>query len=259
MKLLFIGDTFGKAGRRVVSSFLPNIKKQHEIDLVVMNAENLAGGMATNERSLLEMESAGVDFFTGGNHSFHDLTVYSKRKNIIRPANMEEGAPGIGAQIVERNGKKYGFVNLLGKVFMKLPVTCPFRCMETILEGWLSEDLDGIIVDFHAETTSEKAAFFHHFRKRTTAVIGTHTHVPTSDARIWPDRSFFMTDIGMTGPIESIIGIKLSSGIENFLSPIGKKKMEPEKGLAVFRGLLLDISQRKTHHYDTLEFFEETE
>jgi metallophosphoesterase (TIGR00282 family) len=225
MKLLFIGDTFGKAGRRATSFFLPQIKKEYAPDLVVMNAENLSGGVATNEKSILEMEESGVDFFTGGNHSFQDLKIYdSQRSNIIRPANLEDDAPGVGHRIREINGKKYGFINLLGRVFIKLPVLCPFRCTENILNKWSSEELDGIVIDFHAETTSEKAAFFHHFRNRVSAIIGTHTHVPTADAKIWDGGTFFLTDIGMTGPVESIIGLQVESGVMNFSFSDRQKK-----------------------------------
>lgn len=257
MKILFIGDTFSKAGRRVVNNELKNIRKKYKPDFVIMNAENLAGGVATTENTLLEMENAGVNFFTGGNHSFHNLEIYkTKRKNIIRPANMKHGAPGKGYDIFEKNGEQIGIVNMLGEVFMKTPVTCPFEKMEEILKEWKNEKLDGIFVDFHAETTSEKAAFFHKFRGRISAMIGTHTHIPTADAKIWDNETFFQTDIGMTGPEESIIGLEVESGIENFLSPIGKKKYKAANGPAVLRAVLLDISHGKTHNYKSIILFE---
>ncbi len=259
MKILFIGDTVGRAGRRIISTVLPNLKKKHEPLFVIQNAENLAGGMSTTEKTLKEMESYGVDFFTGGNHSFQNAKLYDhNRHNIIRPVNLEDGAPGIGSRIIKRKGEKLGIVNLLGRVFMKIPALCPFRTMEKILHQWEHEDLEGIFVDFHAETTSEKAAFFHHFRKKITALIGTHTHIPTADGKIWKGGTYFQTDIGMTGPVESIIGLKLESGIENFLSPTGRKKFEPALGPSVFRGVLLDISKGKTQNFKEIEIFEET-
>lgn len=258
MKILFIGDTFSKGGRRMVTEKLPQIREEHAPDIVILNAENLAGGVATTEQTLQEMENAGVDFFTGGNHSFHQKEVFeTERRNMIRPSNMKKGAPGKGYEIIEKNGERIGVINLLGQVFMKLPILCPFEETERILEEWKDETLDGIFVDFHAETTSEKAAYFHHFKDRVTAVIGTHTHVPTADAKIWPNGSFFQTDVGMTGPVESIIGLEIESGIQNFLSPVGKKTFKAATGPCVLRAAFLDISHKKTHNYKEIILFED--
>jgi len=255
VKILFIGDTFGRSGRRTVARFLPNLKKETNADFVILNAENLAGGTATNEKTLAEMEAAGVDFFTGGNHSFSHLEIFENgRKNLIRPANMRSGAPGVGFSVVEVSGKKLGIINLLGNVFLKTPTTHLFDAMETLLREM--EPVDGIFVDLHAETTSEKSAFFWRFCGRTAAIIGTHTHVPTADARIHKG-TFFQTDIGMTGPLNSVIGLEIESGVENFLSPVGKKKIKPETGRGVFRAVFLEISEGKAQAFENFEFFEE--
>lgn len=254
MKILFIGDTFGKSGRRTVARFLPKLKQETGADFVILNSENLAGGTSTTERTLQEMEAVGVDFFTGGNHSFAHLEIFENgRKNIVRPANMRLGTPGVGYSVVEIAGKKLGIVNLLGNVFLKTPTTHLFDTMESILQeiGFV----DGIFIDLHAEATSEKSAFFWRFCGRVSAIVGTHTHIPTADARICND-TFFQTDIGMTGPLDSIIGLEIESGVENFLSPVGKKKMKPETGLGVFRAVLLEISEGKTQAFENFEFFE---
>ncbi len=260
LKLLFIGDTFGRAGRRAVTRFLPRLKQEHDFDLVILNAENLANGKLPTEKTMIEMEQAGVDLFTGGNHSFQDEKIYeTSRQNLIRPANLEDDAPGIGYKIIEKNDFRIGVINLIGRVFMSLPAKCPFRFTEKVLQEWQDEKLDVIFVDLHAETTSEKAAYFHAFRGKVTAIVGTHTHVPTSDATIWPEGTFTQSDVGMTGPVESVIGLERESGIANFLNPIGKKKFIPSLERAVFRGLSLDISAKKTDTFTTFEFYEENE
>lgn len=253
MKIFFIGDIFGRAGRRAVASFLPKVKKEHQPDLVIANAENLAGGVSTTTKTLAEMRAAGVDFFTGGNHSFHDLKYFSEDpvQDFLRPANIPEGAPGEGYRIV--NG--LGIINLLGRIFIKNPTTCPFIALERILEEWKDEELKGIFVDLHAEATSEKAALFHAFAGRVSAMVGTHTHVPTADDQIH-EGTYFLTDVGMTGPVDSIIGLEVKTGVENFRSPIGKKKLKEERGSAVFRGVLLDISDGKVHNAEKITFFE---
>lgn len=257
MKILFIGDTVGKPGRRAVTRFLPDLKKKIAADFVILNAENLAGGVATTEKTLREMENAGVDFFTGGNHSFHDLDVFAgNRQNFIRPANFRDGAPGKGFEICEIAGEKLAILNFLGNIFIKNPTTPVFDEMEKCLQKCAG--VENILVDFHAEATSEKAAFFWKFSRQISAFIGTHTHAPTADAAIF-DGAFFQTDIGMTGPQKSIIGLEISSGIENFTNPIGKKKFKVATGPAVFRAVALEISGGKTRHFEHFTFFENDE
>ncbi len=257
VKILFIGDTFGRSGRRAVARFLPNLRTETNADFVILNAENLAGGNATNEKTLREMEAAGVDFFTGGNHSFSHLEIFeSGRTNLIRPANMRSGTPGVGFSIVTLAQQKLAIINLLGNVFLKIPTTHVFDAMEDILRDL--PPVDGIFVDFHAEATSEKSAFFWNFCGRVSAIIGTHTHVPTADARL-SHGTFFQTDIGMTGPRDSVIGLEIESGIQNFLSPVGKKKIIPSLEKSVFRAIFLEISEGKTHAFQNFEFFENDE
>lgn len=258
MKLLFIGDTVGKPGRKAVTIFLPKILKEYSPDVVIQNAENISGGLGTNLKSLEEMEKIGVDYFTGGNDSFREPKVFSGGKeNLLRPENLESGAESSGHKIISIKGKKLLLINLLGRVFMKIPVRCPFRIMEEILEKYKDEDLEGIFVDFHAEATSEKSSFFYRFQHDISAMIGTHTHVPTANAHIWGSGAFYLTDVGMTGVHKSVIGFDPEKCIGNFYSPYGKKKLEVAKGPTVFRAVLLDIFQKKTQNFITFEYFED--
>lgn len=243
MRLFFIGDIIGKAGRKAVKEHLPALKKEHDIDLVVANAENLAGGKGATEKTLNEMEKAGVDFFTSGNHIFSKQEVFeSGRKNLIRPANYPQDALGEGYRV----HKNILFINLLGRIFINALVDCPLRKAEEIISA--HPDVDAVIIDFHAEATSEKYALKCFLDGKATAIFGTHTHVATADAQISEEGTFFVCDVGMTGPLDSIIGVEKKIILKHFLTsmPVRHKVAE---GKAIFQGFILDIKDKKAHDF----------
>jgi hypothetical protein len=262
MNILFIGDIFGRPGRTTVKKLLPDYRKKLGIDLVVANAENMHHGKGVSESQLKEMQAAGVDFFTSGNHVWKEREIIPRLDDpklpLIRPANYPEGAPGKGYQVVEvggagrvgagksgKGGAKVLVINLMGRVFMPMHLDCPFRAADKILKKFEGElaGLAAIFVDFHAETTSEKMALAHYLDGRVTAVIGTHTHVPTSDARVLPGGTAFQSDVGFTGPIDSVIGLEKSGIIQNFLTQIPHKH-EVAGGDTVFNAVKIEIDPK---------------
>lgn len=252
LKILVIGDIMGKAGRKAVTAFLPSLREEYGIDAVIANAENLAHGKGITRTTLKEMQDAGVDFFTSGNH------VWAKPEGIeivrqpdsplLRPANYPPETPGSGAKVLTIATKSILVVNLMGRDFMPSTVDCPFRALNTILEKYNSTPLAGIIVDIHAETTSEKHAIALYGDGRVSAVVGTHTHVPTADERILEGGTGFLTDIGMVGVRDTLIGITYESGIKRFLTRMPCHFEIAESGLTVFNSVLLEIDTetRKT-------------
>lgn len=244
MNILFIGDIFGRPGRNTVKKLLPEYRKKYNIDFVVANAENMHHGKGVSEDQVKELLKEGVDFFTSGNHIWKEKNIIPRLDDpklpLIRPANYPEGAPGRGYQVVDVAGKwKVLVINLMGRVFMQMNLDCPFRTADKILKKYENEELDAIFVDFHAETTSEKAALGHYLDGRVTAVIGTHTHVPTFDARILPGGTAFQSDVGFTGPIDSVIGLEKHSIIKNFLTQVPIKH-EVADGDTVFNAIKIE-------------------
>lgn len=207
MKILFIGDTVAKTGREMVSKYLQEVKQDFEIDYVIMNGENLAHGKGMTDSVYREMMAEGVDFFTLGNHTFAKKDIIdlfeSGVKNIIRPLNFYNNNPGIGTQVIQLNKKRIRITNILGSVFIANPVNSPFEAIEQAIE---LGDCDIHIVDLHAEATSEKLSIAHCFDGQVSAVIGTHTHVQTSDEIILPNGTAYITDVGMTGSSAGVIG-----------------------------------------------------
>lgn len=219
MKIVFIGDVVGKSGRRTVAGVLPKIKKETGADLVVANAENSAGGFGLNSKSIAELENAGVDFFTTGNHVWDKtdgVALLDAKDNVIRPANYPEGAPGVGARALGSAGSRVLVVNLQGRVFMP-SIDCPFRWIDRYLAS-AGEKQKVIVVDMHCEATSEKIAMGRYLDGRVSLVLGTHTHVPTSDCRILPRGTGYVTDVGMTGSYDSVLGVRTEAVIDRFLS-----------------------------------------
>ena len=223
MNILCIGDTVGKAGRKIVSELLVNLKQEFQAELTIVNAENAAGGAGLTPRIADEMFQSGCDVLTLGDHVWdrQELMEYlNEKSNIVRPANFPEGAPGKGWCIVELpSGKKIGVLNLLGRVFMRYNVDCPFRALQRIIEQ-IKKETSIVIVDFHAEATSEKIALGFFSDGQVTAVVGTHTHVQTADEKILPNGTAYITDLGMTGPHDSVIGQKKEKIIQRFLTSI---------------------------------------
>jgi len=237
VKVLAIGDVIGKPGRRALASVLPRIRQQHAVDYVVVNGENLAGGLGATQSTLQEVYAAGADVVTSGNHVWHHKEIYAALENeepIVRPLNYPPAAPGKGFSLI--GGLLV--VNLIGRTFMS-NYDCPFRTMDALLSD-LPEGTNAIVVDFHAEATSEKVALGRYLDGRVAAVLGTHTHVGTIDSRILPRGTAYVTDIGMTGPIESVIGDDIHMVIERFLTQI-PERLSVGKGPVEFNGMVVTI------------------
>ena len=218
MIIAFIGDVVGQSGRRVVTRVVPRLRSEHHADIVIANAENSAGGFGFNPGSIAEMEAAGVDFFTTGNHVWdkrEGMPLLEAKQNIVRPANYPD-APGRGMHLVPGTNGRVAVINLQGRVFLP-PLDCPFRAVDRLLSE-LGEQTRIIVVDMHAEATSEKIAMGYYLDGRASLVLGTHTHVPTKDARILARGTGYVTDVGMTGSNDSILGVRKEDVIERFLN-----------------------------------------
>ena len=219
MKLLFVGDVVGSPGRRALEALLPGLVERHQPDFVVVNGENVAGGVGITERTARGILALGVDAITLGNHAFRHGDVYDyldREERIVRPANYPKGDPGHGHTVVERDGRRLAVVNLAGTAFLDA-ARSPFSEVDAILAE-LRGNADHVLVDFHAEATSEKVAMGWYLDGRVTACVGTHTHVPTADARVLPGGTAYITDVGMTGPREGVIGVERDLAIRRFLS-----------------------------------------
>ena len=217
MRLLFVGDIVGGSGRRLLLSLLPALRDQHRPDFVVVNGENAAGGLGITPKIADELLEAGVHAITLGNHAYRHREVYEyldREPRIVRPANYPRGNPGNGQTVVESGGKRLAVVNLSGTVFLEA-ARSPFAEADAILAD-LRGKADHVLVDFHAEATSEKVAMGWHLDGRVTACVGTHTHVPTADARVLPDGTAYISDVGMTGPRGGVIGVKREQALERF-------------------------------------------
>jgi len=209
----------GGIGRRTLASLLPGIRDAHQPDFVVVNGENSAGGVGITQKTARELLELGADAITLGNHAFRHREVYGlldREARIVRPANYPKGSPGRGHTVVERDGMRLGVVNLSGLVFLQA-VRSPFAEADAVLAE-LRDSADAVLVDIHAEATSEKVALGWHLDGRVTACVGTHTHVATADARVLPGGTAYVTDVGMTGPRGGVIGVKREQAIERFLS-----------------------------------------
>ncbi len=244
MKILLVGDVVGRPGRVIVEREVLPLREAESIDLVIVNCENAAGGAGITPAIAEELFSAGVDVLTSGNH------VWKRREacellrldhRVIRPANYPEGAPGMGSTVVETlAGVKVGVLNVMGRVFMDA-IDCPFRAAEREVAR-LSMVTPIIIVDMHAEATSEKVAMGWFLDGKVSCVFGTHTHIPTADERLLPRGTAFITDVGMTGPYDSVIGRRVDQILERFLSHL-PTRAEVAEGNIQLRGLLVEINQ----------------
>jgi len=251
LRLLFIGDVYGKPGRRVLSEHLPAVRAQY--DFIIANGENAAGGYGLNRESAKLIFDAGANCITLGNHTWGNKEIHSLLDDprILRPLNYPLGAPGIGWSTFDVNGERLTVVNALGRTFME-PVDDPFQAMNQLLER---DDLGTVIVDFHAEATSEKAALAYHLDGRVAAVIGTHTHVATADARILPRGTGFQTDAGMTGPLESVIGADPEGPIQRFLTRLPHRYQAAE-GRAQLNAVSLTVDSGRTVRIERYEYTE---
>jgi 2',3'-cyclic-nucleotide 2'-phosphodiesterase len=213
MRVLFIGDVVGKPGRQGLAAAMPGLRERCSPDLVIINAENSAGGVGVNEKSAKALFELGADVLTLGNHTYRHRDVYEyldREQRIVRPANHPAGNPGRGSTVVEAGGMRVAVLNLSGQVHLNVARNA-FIAADAELEKL---DADAVIVDFHAEVTSEKVAMGWHLDGRVAAVFGTHTHVPTADARVLPGGTAVVTDVGMTGSRSGVIGVKREGAIE---------------------------------------------
>jgi metallophosphoesterase (TIGR00282 family) len=219
VKLLFVGDIVGSPGRHAVKSLLPGLQERYEPDFVVVNGENSAGGLGITQKIARSLYELGVDAITLGNHAFRHSEVYEfldRDERIIRPANYPKGNPGRGHTIVEKDGRKLAVVNLSGTVFLDA-ARSPWSEIDAILAE-IRGRADHVLVDFHAETTSEKVAMGWYLDGRVTACVGTHTHVPTADARVLPGGTAYVTDVGMTGARGGVIGVQKELAVRRFVT-----------------------------------------
>lgn len=241
LRILFLGDIFGSAGREALHLKLKEIKNEHKIDFTIVNGENSAGGLGITPQVCDELLSCGVDVVTSGNHIWRHKEIFPYLKEslkLLRPANYPSIAPGKGFGIYETRGVKLGVINLLGRVFME-PIDCPFKTVDNILENYFQK-VNIIVVDFHAEATSEKQAMAWYLDGRVSAVIGTHTHVQTSDAIVLPSGTGYITDIGMTGPHLSIIGMDKDLILERFITGI-PTRWKPAKDWIRIEGVVIEV------------------
>jgi 2',3'-cyclic-nucleotide 2'-phosphodiesterase len=240
MNILFIGDIFASAGRSIVAEHLKPLLTEFNVDLVIANAENSAGGFGITPLIAEELLALGIDVLTGGNHSFDKREVYEyldKQARLLRPANYPEGLPGHGSfQGTARNGVRYAVLNLQGRASMT-SIDDPFRKADQLLAD-LDPEIKIRFVDFHAELTSEKVTMGWHLDGRVTAVVGTHTHIPTADTRILPGGTGYQTDAGMTGPYESVIGVDKDMILRRFLTGLSGRMEAAKKGVEL-HGVLI--------------------
>ncbi|MCX7774289.1 MAG: TIGR00282 family metallophosphoesterase [Clostridia bacterium] len=218
MKILFIGDIVGEAGRNALRAKISELKAQHKPDFCIANGENAAGGKGISYNTAQDIFECGIDIITMGNHTWarkEILNIIDSGIKIIRPANYPKGVPGKGRLVLEKNGIRLAVVNLLGRVYMDQPVDCPFQTIDREL-GFLKGQCDYVFVDFHAEATSEKIAMAYYLDGRVTCIVGTHTHVQTADERILEKGTAYITDVGMAGPADGIIGVEKEMIIKKF-------------------------------------------
>jgi 2',3'-cyclic-nucleotide 2'-phosphodiesterase len=241
-RLLFIGDVVGEPGRNALLSSLPALRERYEPDIVVANGENVAGGIGISERTATSILSGGVDVITTGNHVYRHRDIYTyldTSDQIVRPANYK--GPGRGFTVFERGGVRWGIINLSGTVYLDA-ARSPFDEADRVLRQ-LEGKADLIVVDFHAEATSEKIAMGWHLDGRVLAVLGTHTHVPTADARVLPGGTAYITDVGMTGARGGVIGVKREQAVERFLTQL-PVKFETSAEDVWIMGCVVDSDER---------------
>ena len=226
MNILFVGDIFGKAGRRIVAEHIGHVRAQHNVDLTVINAENAAGGFGVTPQIAEELFNLGADVLTTGNHVWdkRELIDYmnsgaanpdARARRVLRPANLQQGVPGFGVfEGTTQSGVDYAVIDLMGRVYMNA-TNDPFHAINDLLKPIKAKV---ILVDFHAEVTSEKVAMGWHLDGRVTAMIGTHTHIPTADERVLPGGTAYQTDVGMSGPYDSVIGVEKELVLHKFLT-----------------------------------------
>ena len=226
MNILVIGDVVGKPGVNAIKKHLPNLKKEYNIDFTIVNGENSADGMGITKNILNDLFNSGANVITMGNHTWGKKDIFSfidEEKNLIRPANYAEGLPGHGCTTVEVNGKKIGVIDLIGRVNTGGSYDSPFEVTDKEIQKMRENGVDIIIVEIHAEATAEKIALAYYLKDKVNLVYGTHTHVQTADEKIYESGMGYITDVGMTGPKNSIIGMEPSAALKRFLTQIPER------------------------------------
>ncbi len=244
MRILILGDVVGRPARRAIRELVPGLTKKESIDLAIGNAENAAGGMGVDVKSAEELFASGLHVLTSGNHIWKKKEIFSYLEDhsyLLRPANYPEGAPGRGWCEWQKNGLKVLVVNVQGRVFMPNHVDDPFRCVDRILQQH-NQHSRVVVVDMHAEATSEKNAMGWYLDGRASVVYGTHTHIQTADERVLPNGTAYITDIGMCGPFDSVIGIEKEVVIEGFLTQL-PRKFEVAQDNIVLQGVIVDVDE----------------
>ena len=248
LSILVIGDIVGRVGRKGIVTFLEKYKKEKKPDLIIANVENLAHGKGLTERTLDEIKDAGIDAFTSGNHIWkkkEGVDLLTTEERLLRPYNYAPGAPGNGYSIVKAGIYEILLINLMGRVYMNDLVDDPFRAFDSILREHKGKEFAAILIDFHAEATSEKVAFGWYVDGRATAVWGTHTHIPTADARLLLKGTGYITDVGMTGPYNSVLGVDRDIIIQGFITGRPVTHAYTEDGAAYINALELEVDPLK--------------
>ena len=242
MRVLFIGDVVGSPGRRGLRETMPALRETHSPDLIVVNGENSAGGMGITERTANDLFDAGTGVITTGNHVYRHREAYDfleREQRVVRPANYPQGNPGRGYTVVEAGGMRVAVINLSGEVGLKV-ARSPFDTVDGILDRI---EADAVVVDFHAEVTSEKVAMGWHLDGRVAAVLGTHTHVPTADGRVLPKGTAFISDVGMTGSRTSVLGVKPEQVLASMITQMPTRFETASEDVWVM-GALVEVNSR---------------
>lgn len=248
MRILFLGDLVGRSGRQVALEHIPKLRARWKIDLLVVNGENAAGGFGINESIYEEVIAAGADAVTLGNHAFDQretLVFIERAERLIRPANFPQGTPGRGSALIDlHDGRRALVVNLMGRTYME-PLDDPFAIGERELAACsLGKDADAILIDFHAEATSEKQAFGWFADGRASVVVGTHTHTPTADHQILPGGTAYLSDAGMCGDYDSVLGMEKDEPLRRFIRKIPSGRFEPATGPGTLCGLAIETDDK---------------
>jgi metallophosphoesterase (TIGR00282 family) len=249
MKILFLGDVMGRAGRAAISKDLPRLRAEWQLDFVVVNGENATAGMGLSGDHAKIILDAGADVVTLGDHAFDQkdmLTFIANEPRIIRPMNFSKSAPGVGARVFTApGGRKILIAQVLGQVFMKRPFDDPFSALDGVLKQFpMGGQIQASLVDIHCEATSEKMATGHFCDGRASIVVGTHTHVPTGDAMILPGGTAYMSDAGMCGDYNSVIGMEKTEPMRRFITGMPKSRFTPAAGDATLSGLYVETDDR---------------
>ncbi len=248
MKILFCGDVCGEAGRKAVKVYVPKLKEKYNLDAVILNAENAAHGLGLTPKTYQELLRVGVDVMTMGNHTFDkmDITqIWQKDNILVRPLNYPSETAGKGFHIFEIHKKRICVVQLLGKAFMncKLELADPFQTIQTFIDKH-HQDYDVLIVDYHAETTAEKVAMGYFLDGKAALVVGTHTHIPTTDAHVLPNGTAYITDIGMCGDYTSVLGMTKETAFSHFGLGTERMRFEPAKATSTLAGVIVEIDPK---------------